>query len=371
LTFTFYFEVIFFMNKTLVIVISCLAFIILCFFGGYFFLENEIKKPFKAEGDFRVFHIQENTQLRDIADSLKNAGLIRSDTPFIYYILKNDKDHLKDGYYCLSPAMNIPQIVAAIEKGGARKEVKITFPEGFRLTQIEDKLESNFNQKFDLTNLRIKDFKNEYSFLNDAPDDFSLEGYFFPDTYFFSCLEPEVKCLNGEPMLAKCNKGDREEIIQKFLSNFDKKLTSDLKEEIQKQNKTIFQIVTMASILEKEVQSFEDKQIVSGIFWKRIQNRQPLQSCSTVAYILNQNGWTFAQMQQEIAENKNIDSPYNTYRYSGLPAGPISNPGLDSIKAAIYPIETNYNYFLTDPSTGKTIFSKTLEEHNQNIAKYF
>jgi len=339
--------------------------------GSYFFIENEVKTPFKTEGDLRVFHIPENTQLRDIASSLQKAGLIKSETPFVYYILKNDKDHLKDGYYCLSPAMNIPEMVAVIEKGGAREEVKITFPEGFRLAQIEKRLESNFNQKFDLTSLKIKDFKNEYSFLKDAPDDFSLEGYFFPDTYFFSCLEPEVKCVDGEPVLAKCNKGNQEEIIQKFLSNFDQKLTQDLREEIQKQNKTIFQIVTMASVLEKEVQSYKDKQIVSGIFWKRIQNGQPLQSCSTIAYVLNRDGWTFTQMQQEIAKNKNIDSPYNTYKYKGLPVGPISNPGLDSLKAAIFPKETDYNYFLTDPQTEETIFSKTLQEHNQNIQKHF
>lgn len=359
------------MSKTLIIVISCLAFIIICFCGGYFFLESEVQKPLKTEGEIKVFHIQENTQLRDIASSLREAGLIKSDLPFIYYILKNDKDHLKNGYYCLSPTMNIPQLVETMEKRRAREEVKITFPEGFRLSQIERRLETYFNQDFQLSNLKANDFKQEYSFLGDAPDDSSLEGYFFPDTYFFSCLEPEIECINGEAVLTKCNKGSEEEIIQKFLSDFDQRLTSDLKEEIKKQNKTIFEVVTMASILEEEVQSYEDKQIVSGIFWNRIKNGQPLQSCSTIAYILNQDGWTFSEMQEVIAKNKDLDSPYNTYKYAGLPAGPISNPGLDSIKAAIFPIETDYNYFLTDPQTGKTIFSKTLEEHNQNIRKYF
>jgi UPF0755 protein len=271
--------------------------------------------------------------------------------------------------------MSIPEIVEIMEKGGAKEEIKITFPEGFRLSQVEERLKNNFQQlstsDSSLSNLKIKDFKQKYSFLSDAPDEASLEGYLFPDTYFFNCLEPEVICVDGEPRISKCNKGDLEGIVNKILSNFDQKLTSDLREEIKKQDKTIFEIVIMASILEKEVQTFEDKKIVSGIFWKRIEEGIPLQSCATIAYVLNRDGWTFSEMQTSIAKNKDIESPYNTYKYKDIPPGPISNPGIDSIKAAVFPEFTGYNYFLTDPETGATIFSQTLEKHNQNIVKYF
>jgi UPF0755 protein len=120
----------------------------------------------------------------------------------------------------------------------------------------------------------------------------------------------------------------------------------------------------MASIIEKEVRSTSDMKIVSGIFWNRIKNGQALQSCATLAYVLGVN------KAQYSLEDTKVDSLYNTYKYRGLPPGPIANPGLDAITAAIYPESTNYNYFLSDPATGKTIYSKTLDEHNANKYKY-
>ena len=173
-----------------------------------------------------------------------------------------------------------------------------------------------------------------------------LEGYLFPDTY-------EIRRDEGI-----------EEIVTKMLQNFDKKMTKDLKEELKRQNKTIFEIIIMASVLEKEVKILEDKEIVSGIFWKRIEEKMPLQSCATIAFIKGENQWQYSY------EDTRIKSPYNTYLNLGLPLGPISNPGIESIKAAIFPKESEYNYFLTDPETGKTIFSKTYEEHNANKSKY-
>jgi len=120
----------------------------------------------------------------------------------------------------------------------------------------------------------------------------------------------------------------------------------------------------MASLIEKEVRTSEDMKIISGIFWQRIENRQGLESCATLAYILGVN-----KPQYSVVDTK-IDSPYNTYKHRGLPPSPIANPGLNAITAAIYPKETDYNYFLSDPATGQTIFSRTLGEHNLNKAKY-
>lgn len=367
------------MNKPSIIILSCLLLIILCLVGFYFYLESEIQKPFQVnsqENVFKAFKIKEKSGLREIAKDLQNEGLIKSDFAFVYYVLKNDKDHLKDGYYCLSPTMTISEIVATMENKQLKEEIKITFPEGFRLSQVEERLEKYFSQlstssNLQLSDLKIKDFKNQYGFLSDAPDDATLEGYLFPDTYLFYCPDPEISCEGDNPTIIKCTNGDLNAIVQKFLTNFDKKLTNDLREEIQIQGKSIFEIVTMASILEKEVQTPEDKKIVSGIFWKRIKEGTPLQSCATIAYVLNKGDWNFSEMQNAIVKNKDIESPYNTYKYNGLPIAPISNPGMDAIEAAIFPEFTDYNYFLTDPQTGKTIFSKTLEEHNQNIVKYF
>ena len=186
----------------------------------------------------------------------------------------------------------------------------------------------------------------KYSFFSLLPKGVSLEGYLFPDTYFFS------------------QKLTSEDIVKKFLTNFDNRLSSSLREEIKKQGKKLEDIIIMASIIEREVKNEEDKKTVGGIFWNRIKNGQPLQSCATIAYILGEN------KKQYSFEDTRIDSPYNTYLNQGLPPGPISNPGLSSIEAAVYPNGNTYNYFLSDPETGKTIFSRTIEDHNANKYKF-
>jgi uncharacterized YceG family protein len=155
-----------------------------------------------------------------------------------------------------------------------------------------------------------------------------------------------------------------EEIVKKMLNNFDSQLTLELRDEIAKQGKSLEEVVTMASIIEKEVISEKDRKIASGIFWDRIKNGQPLQSCATISYVLGTN------KKQYTFEDTRIQSPYNTYLNQGLPPGPICNPGISAIRAAIYPTNTDYNYFLSDPETGNTVFSKTIEEHNSNKVKY-
>jgi len=122
--------------------------------------------------------------------------------------------------------------------------------------------------------------------------------------------------------------------------------------------------------LEKEVRTFEDKKIVSGIFWGKIEQGEPLRSCATIAYIMGRENWTFDEMRKEIALGTEVDSPYNTYKYKGLPLGPICNPGIESILAAIYPQESDYWYYLST-GEGETIFSETLDKHNAAKEEYF
>ena len=193
--------------------------------------------------------------------------------------------------------------------------------------------------------LKPKDFSEEFDFLEDKPKNLGLEGYLFPDTY-------EIFFEEGI-----------EDIVRRMLDNFDRKLTLELKEEIASQKKSIFEIVTMASLIEKEVRTIEDKKIVSGILWKRLKSRMPLQVDATISYI------TGRKTTEITKEELKINSPYNTYKYKGLPLGPICNPGLESIKAAIYPKQSEYWFYLSTPE-GETIFSKTLREHNEAITKY-
>jgi len=198
----------------------------------------------------------------------------------------------------------------------------------------------------------LVDYSSEFSFLEDKPKNRSLEGYLYPDTYrIFTGSSPA-------------------ELVEKMLSNFDKQLTDKMRADIKAQGKTIYEIVTMASILEKEAPmnyangDNRDARIISGIFWRRIEAGQALQSCATLAYILGVN-----KAQYTTADTR-TESPYNTYKYRDLPPGPISNPGILAIEAAIYPLSTSYNYFLTPSGSNKIVYATTYAEHLSNKRKY-
>lgn len=278
----------------------------------------------------------------EIAAELKELGIIKNSYAFRFYVIISfSHGKIQAGKYDLSPNMTIAEIVGKLAKGDVIKET-ILVPEGYDISDIKKYFvgkeictEEEFEQ------VMSKDYSNDFPFLKERPKGINLEGYLFPDTYVVS-LESSA-----------------EDIIRYMLSNFDKKINAGLREEILSQKKTVFEVITMASIIEKEVRSFKDKKIVSGILWKRLEVGMPLQVDSSVNYITGKNDPGAA-----IKDTK-IDSPYNTYKYNGLPFGPISNPGLDSILAAIYPEKTSYWYYRND-STGKTIFSKTFADHNGN-----
>lgn len=301
------------------------------------------------------FFVSKGEGVKQIAGNLSKAGLIKRKLYFEAYVWqKNAESRFQAGEYILNPMLSIKEIVKILIKGETvDKEKTIKIIEGWDIDDIDKYLVENkavadggFAKlaKSKAGEWKLKIAKPD--FLADAPSPATLAGYLFPDTYRIF------------------KDATAEDIIIKMLANFGKKLNDDLRAEIVKQKKKIYEIVTMASLLEKEVKTEEDMKIVSGIFWDRIKNSQPLESCATLAYILGVN------KPQYSASDIKIDSPYNTYQNRGLPPGPIANPGLKAIKAAIYPTYTDYNYFLSDPETGKTIFSKTYDEHLKNKVKY-
>ncbi len=321
-------------------------FIILIILGLWIYAS--LYNPFGGNETKKEFEIKKGEDLSTIALHLKEEGIISSKLLFSSYVFLKDKQGvLKAGKYFLSASMGINKIAQKFIEG-EDLENKIIIIEGWNLNNIADYLEKQKivkSQDFLKVTGQPRLFLDKFSVLEDKPIEAGLEGYLFPDTYSI-------------PSQASSNL-----IIEKMLSNLEVKLSLDLRQEIRRQGKTIFQILTMASILEKEVRSKEDKQIVSGIFWKRIANHYPLQSCATIAYALGKNKWRYS-----IKDTK-INSPYNTYQRLGLPIGPICNPGLESIEAAIYPKKTNFWYYLSAPN-GETIFSKTLREHNIARRKY-
>ncbi|MDD2257837.1 MAG: endolytic transglycosylase MltG [Patescibacteria group bacterium] len=234
-----------------------------------------------------------------------------------------------------------------------QEELTIRIPEGSSNKEVAKVLAASglFSEEDFLK--AQKNYPSEgFDFLVDRPAGTDLEGYLYPDTYrFFASSTPE-------------------EVITVMLKNFDKKLTPDLRAEIIAQGKTISEIVIMASLIEKEAPIFyaqkdnTDAKIVSGIFWRRLENNQALQSCASLAYILGVN-----KPQYSLADTQ-TPSPFNTYLNRGLTPSPIANPGYLALEAAIYPTTTNYNYFLTPVDSKKMIYSATYEEHLINKNKY-
>lgn len=298
----------------------------------------------------QTFEIKSGEGIKEIAKNLEDARLIKNDLYFNYYIWKTgSREKIQAGKYELKGSMTIPEIVQVFSLGEiVPNEIKVTFPEGTSAKRMEEILkEKGFEKNGFLEKVNCAcGVKADYEFLRDKPPKAGLEGFLFPDTYIFY------------------REANMTDVINRLLLNFDEKLTEKMREDIKNQNKTIYEVVTMASILEREVQTEEDMKIASGIFWNRLKTGQPLQSCATIAYILGK------EKKQYSYEDTRVPSPYNTYLNRGLPPGPINNPGLTAILAAIYPTETDYNYFLTDPATGKTIFSRTIDEHEANKVKY-
>ena len=300
-----------------------------------------------SESPSVYYNIETGTGSKDIAKDLKDRGVIKSSLFFKFYVLISGQHaNLQAGIYDFSGSMSIAKIVNKLVRGDIAKN-KITIMSGWTLEDMGKYFEGRkIYSKKDFLQATKKDYSKDFAFLDQKPKNTSLEGYIFPDTYYVPLIfSPE-------------------QFVKMALGNLDKKLTPEFKKKIEKDKKSIHQIIIMASIIEKEVPSLEDKKIVSGILWKRMLNDMPLQVDSTVNYVTGKN-----DIRVAIKDTK-IDSLYNTYKYKGLPLGPISNPGMDSILAAIYPTKSEYWFYLSAKGTGKTIYSATFKEHTVATRKY-
>ncbi len=340
-----------------IIVLSFVFVFIIVLLGASFFLyqfnnaSSSISKTIK-------FEIKPGQSFRQISVNLEKNNLIKSAKYFdIYVLLKGVANKLKAGIYQLSPNMSIKQIADLLYQGPVVREISVTIPEGYNIYQIDALLaKKGIINKGDLINFRPSGaLINKYTFLAQKPREASLEGFLFPDTYrFFVTLNKNIN-----------------PVVDKFLANFNRHFTSYLKEEIEKKGENLYQILTIASLIEKEIYYKDDKLIVAGILEKRLKNQMPLQVDASVLYAkMLEEGVSWQEAIPLTKEDYKINSFYNTYKYKGLPPSPICNPGMDSILAAIFPIKTKYWYYIADPKTKKTIFSKTFKEHRKNILKY-
>lgn len=270
----------------------------------------------RAPMDFpvgQIVNIGPGMNLRSISLQLKQEQIISSRTAFeAFVIIYGGEKHLLPADYLFEDKEPVWEVARRILRGERHlAPVKVTIPEGFNVADIADAFV-----------LKLANF-NKDKFLLLAKD---KEGYLFPDTYFFFTTDTEV------------------EVIHSMSDNFEKKITS-IRPQItafeKTANKTEKEIIIMASIIEEEAKGDEDRGVISGILWKRLSINMPLQ----------------------------VDAALETYKTRGLPLNPVSNPGLEAIKAAIHPLNSPYLYYLHDKD-GNIHYAKTFAEHNQNIKKY-
>ncbi|MDR3582138.1 MAG: endolytic transglycosylase MltG [Candidatus Pacebacteria bacterium] len=286
-----------------------------------------------------VFEIKQGEGFREIAGDLQNAHLIRSSAAFDLYALFGGRAlALKSGLYRLSASMTGSEILRIIS-GGSAGQVTVTIPEGSNLFEVDAILSKALViRSGDLIRLQASE-----------ADGTNLEGKLFPDTYEFY------------------TNADVSDVVKEMTDNFNTKAEPLLA--VAGKNAT--SDVVLASMLEKEVPDQTDREIVAGIMLKRIAAGMPLDIDATVCYarLLAADGAATGCPSLTALDFK-IKSPYNTYLYKGLPPGPIGNPGISAITAALHPQSSPYWYYLSDPKTGKTVFAKTLDEQTQNRVKY-
>ncbi len=280
----------------------------------------------------KLFVINRGETVREIGKSLKDEGLIRDPIIFFLYVKKLGLDKsIQAGDYKLSPSMDLSKVLDTLHHGTL--DIWITVPEGYRAEEIADLLKKS-----------VKTYNNSWrEKLN------SNEGYLFPDTYLIP------------------TNADIDSIISIMRNNLDKKLS---KVGLDSKSSDINKIIILASLVEREAITDEEKPILAGIMKNRLSSGMPLQIDATIQYAkgfsLSKNKWW---LPVTVDEYKSVKSLYNTYLYPGLPPGPISNPGVVAIQAAASPASTEYNYYLHDMN-GKVHYSRTYEEHQENIERF-
>ena len=232
-------------------------------------------------------------------------------------------------------------------------QTTITFPEGWDNKDVAAYLQEKGIATSTAFLAAQKSFNiSDYPLLAQKPKNADLEGFIFPDTYFIPTNPAAGQDINKI-------------IIQKALDNFEQKITPQMQKDAASGGMDLFEIITLASIIEKEGGGNQaEKKTIAGVFYNRLNIKMALESDATVNFATGKNSF------QSSLNDTQTDSPYNTYKFRGLPPGPICNPGLNSILAAIYPEKNDYLYFLTNPKTGQAVFAKTYEEHLTNKQKY-
>jgi UPF0755 protein len=303
------------------------------------------------------FAIESGELPADIAVRLKRDGFIRDSDLFLTLLkCRHASEKIQAGDHALRHNMTMDEIIVALQRG-TQRGIAVTITPGWRAEQIAEYLATLNLPQFDKSEFLslVKTGGNlGYGFLDDRPKNApaSLEGYLFPETY---------NVLQGITA---------EQLINRFLSEFDGRVSPEIRQKAAAEKLTLHDAITLASIVEREAVAKEEAPIIASVYLNRIKKKTVLNADPTVQYAIGyqpvtKQWWPVVPLEQYAK----VDSPYNTYIYAGLPPAPICEPSLNSILAAFEPATTDYYYFLAK-GDGTHVFARTLEEQNANLAKY-
>lgn len=344
-----------------IVMIVFLSALLLMVIGGailYSYVTSALEPMDPDAEDTITVEIPIGSNLNSIAAKLEEADVIKDDRIFKYYAKFNNESDFQAGTYEMSQAMTPDELLESLKTGKVYREpvFQYTVAEGLNLAQISEVIEKNTEYSAEefmelvtdeaYINGLITKFPNLLSeeILNEQIK-FPLEGYLFPATYPVYEEQPTLEML-----------------VEQMISATDQNI-SPYREAIAEEERTIHQVLTMASLVEKEARTPEDRKSIASVFENRMAEDMMLQTDPTVAYAHGEH------LERTMYSDLEIDDAYNTYQNKGLPPGPIANAGSSSIDAALNPSDTDYLYFLADPS-GNNHFAKTYDAHLKNRDKY-
>jgi UPF0755 protein len=346
--------------RKIVFIVSAamLLFLVIAVGGGYLYIKSALKPVNPKDKKAIEVSIPIGSSVSEIAAILEEKRIIKDATIFRYYVKFKNHANFQAGEYKLNRAMTLEEIIASLKTGKVMQKIKlkITIPEGKQLTQIATIIAQKTGYKPEEFMAKINDRNYINKLIEKYPSiltkeilneniRYPLEGYLFPATYSFHEEKPSLETII-EAMLDKT-----EEVVMKY------------EVEMGEMEFTPHKLLTMASLIEEEATEKTDREKIASVFYNRLRVGMPLQTDPTVLYALGKH------KDRVYYKDLKVNSPYNTYIHPGIPPGPIANAGELSIQAALEPAQTDYFYFLATPA-GEVIFTKTLDEHNREKAKY-
>lgn len=330
-------------------IIAIIVVILLLIAGMSLFVKNQLGPFDKNNQETISIKIKNGASVNEISNVLYENKLIKNKNIFKLYVKFSKKaSSIKAGTYSLNQTYSNEDILNLLISGKVdHSGIKITIPEGLTSKEIIDILvENNIGSEKNYEKLinNPSEFYDKFEFLKDD-DIISLEGFLYPETYFID------------------EDASEKEVLTIFLAGFNSIYTDEIKKQVEKSSMTLYEILNLASIIEKEAVLDEDRPIISSVFYNRLKIDMPLQSDATIQYIFEERKKivTYADLE--------IDSPYNSYKNKGLPPTPIANPGEKSIEAALNPSDTEYLYFVAKMDGGNN-YSKTYEQHLKYVKEY-